>query len=90
MINQEIVQKCDENKDRELIDNELVKLNIPDKCEEKKVIEIIDKNLGDKNATLPNRSYEASIKELEDRQVRKSNFLIFMAPECDSILKKRC
>ena len=88
MINQEIVQKCDENKVRELIDNELVKLNIPDKCDEKKVIEIIDKNLGDKNATLPDRSYEASIKELEDRQVRKCNFLIFMAPECDSILKK--
>ena len=88
VINQEIVQKCDENKVRELIDNELVKLNIPDKCDEKKVIEIIDKNLGDKNATLPDRSYDASIKELEDRQVRKCNFLIFMAPECDSILKK--
>ena len=89
MINQEIVQKCEENKVRGLIDNELVKLNIPDKCDEKNVIEIIDKNLGDNNTFLPNMSFEASIKELEDQQVRKCNFLIFMAPECD-YFEKRC
>ena len=56
VINQEIVQKCDENKVWELIDNKIVKLNIPDKCDEKKFIEIIDKNLGDNNASLPNRT----------------------------------
>ena len=83
-IKAELNNKCDTDTVKQLVSSEIKTLT--NDIDEKKVMEIV-KSEAHKLKEPNNADIGSNIREMEDRNARKGNFMIFNAPEIESNLK---
>lgn len=83
IVKNEMKNKCDTEKVTTLIDNKISNL-----CDENKVKQIMNSQNINQGPNNSNVSIQDSVKEVEERQIRRTRFLLFNISESKAILKE--
>ena len=86
-VKDEVGKKCDEEKVKELIDMKLQD-NVDKEMVKKMVRDEVTEHTEASAHPGSSDAVSQSVREMEDRSSRKGNFILFHAPESDSILKE--